>query len=147
MSAKSTEKEATTTAANAAEQEMAAQGAADKPVETDSKATGQKAKAGKAVKAGKEDAKTGEKAAKKPAAKKTSAKKTEKPEPKTDIFIEYQGHKILHSEVVEKVKAAFVKSGHRAAFIKSMQIYIKPEEAKAYYVINDNKYNGDVDLY
>lgn len=49
--------------------------------------------------------------------------------------------------VVDKVKAAFVASGHRVSSIKSLQIYIKPEENKAYYVINDNKYSGEVDLF
>ncbi len=144
MSAKSTEKEAASKAAKTADQEVTAQEAASKPVEAEAKTTGQKT--GKAVKAAKEE-KTAEKTTKRQTTKKTAAKKTERQEPKTDVFVEYQGRKILESEVIDKVKAAFVKSGHRAAFIKSMQIYIKPEEAKAYYVINDNKYSGDVDLY
>ena len=144
MSAKSTEKEATNKAAKAAEQEKTVREAAEKPVDTEVKTTEQKT--GKAVKAVKEE-KTAEKTTKKQAPKKPATKKTDKPELKTDVFIEYQGRKILETDIINKVKAAFVKSGHRASSIKSMQIYIKPEESKAYYVINDNKYNGDVDLY
>ena len=63
------------------------------------------------------------------------------------MYIEYQGRQAAEASVVEKVKAAFVASGHRASSIKSLQLYIKPEEFKAYYVINDGKYAGDVDLY
>ena len=89
------------------------------------------------------------KAAKKPAAKRSTAKKekAEKPELKPEVFIEYQHQQASQLSIVDKVKAAFVASGHRASSIKSLQIYIKPEEYKAYYVINDNKYNGEVDLF
>lgn len=94
-------------------------------------------------KAEKEEAK----AAKKPAAKKATPKKADKPELKPEVYIEYQGHQAGEASVIERVKAAFVASGHRASSIKSLQIYMKPEEFKAYYVINDGKYAGDVDLF
>lgn len=108
-----------------------------------------------AKKAAKDEAKPAEKkggkdeakAAKKTAAKKSAAKKADKPELKPDIYIEYQGKQAAETAVVEKVKAAFVASGHRASSIKSLQIYIKLEEFKAYYVINDGKYTGGVDLF
>ena len=48
--------------------------------------------------------------------------------------------------MVEKVKAQFVAEGHRAGNIKSLRIYIKPEDKAAYYVIND-KNAGRVDLF
>ena len=73
--------------------------------------------------------------------------KPEKPELKPEVFIEFQNRQASESSVVDKVKAAFVASGHRVSSIKSLQIYIKPEEYKAYYVINDNKYSGEVDLF
>ena len=37
-------------------------------------------------------------------------------------------------------------SGIRAGCIKTLNIYVKPEEYKAYYVIND-KFFGSVDLF
>ena len=61
--------------------------------------------------------------------------------------LEFQGRQAEQTSVVDKVKAAFVASGHRASSIKSLQIYMKPEEFKAYYVINDGKFAGDVDLF
>ena len=41
---------------------------------------------------------------------------------------------------------SFVAEGHRAGCIKTLNIYVKPEEYKAYYVIND-KFFGSVDLF
>ena len=43
-------------------------------------------------------------------------------------------------------KKQFVAEGHRAGCIKTLNIYVKPEEYKAYYVIND-KFFGSVDLF
>ncbi len=94
-------------------------------------------------KAEKESAKT----VKKPAARKAASKKADKTELKPEVFIEYQGQQAGETSVIEKVRAAFVASGHRASSIKSLQIYMKPEEFKAYYVINDGKYTGDVNLF
>ncbi len=95
----------------------------------------------------KNEEKTEEKAAKKSTAKKTGSKKTDKPELKPEVFIEYQGRQTLETAIIDKVKAAFVASGHRMASVKSLQIYVKPEEFKAYYVINSGKYTGAVDMF
>ncbi len=38
---------------------------------------------------------------------------------------------------MDKARAAYVAEGHRASSIKSLRLYIKPEERKAYYVINE----------
>lgn len=86
------------------------------------------------------------KAAKK-APRKAAAKKTDKPELKPEVYIEYQGQQAMEAAVIDKVKAAYVASGHRVSSIKSLQVYIKPEEFKAYYVINSGKYTGEVFLF
>ncbi|MBO5259096.1 MAG: hypothetical protein J6B26_01790 [Agathobacter sp.] len=86
-----------------------------------------------------------EKAAKKAPAKraaKTTAKKV-KEEAKIDIVLQYQTLEVSAAAVEEKVKAQFVAEGHRAGCIKTMSVYVKPEEYKAYYVIND-KFEGFV---
>ena len=49
-------------------------------------------------------------------------------------------------EAVEKAKAQFVAEGHRESSIKSLRVYLKPEDGAAYYVIND-KIAGRVDLF
>ncbi len=133
-------KEAKTTVAEAAEKVV-------EEVKADAKPAAVKAVKEETAAAEKKAEKEEAKAAKKPAAKKTTAKKADKPELKPEVFIEYQGRQAGQASVVEKVKAAFVSSGHRASSIKSLQIYMKPEEFKAYYVINDGKFAGDVDLF
>ena len=50
------------------------------------------------------------------------------------------------SEIVTRVKAAYVAEGHRESSIKALKIYMKPQEWKAYYVIN-NKIEGNIELF
>lgn len=77
---------------------------------------------------------------------KTTAKKAVKEEMKPEVFIQYQGQEAVVADAIEKAKAEFVADGHRVSSIKSLQIYLKPEEYAAYYVINQ-KFAGRVDLF
>ena len=79
----------------------------------------------------------------KPAAK-TTAKKAE--EVKTTTLVQYQNKEVDMTKVEERVKAQFVSEGHKSSDIKTVNIYVKPEEYSAYYVIND-KFSGRVDLF
>ena len=90
---------------------------------------------------------TEKKPAKKAAAKKTTAVKTEekKIEKKDEVFVQFAGEEFVVEDVMEKAKAAYIAEGHRACAIKSVRLYIKPEERKAYYVIND-KAAGCIEL-
>lgn len=86
-------------------------------------------------------------AAKKTAQKKTTRKTaTKKEASSTEVFVEFYGQQSSVESVEERVKAAFVAEGHKAGTIKSLKIYLKPEEQAAYYVIND-KFAGRVDLF
>lgn len=92
-----------------------------------------------------------EKKAEKPVAKKTTAKKTTEKKAATkkatkkaavkevveEVFFEYNGEQILSKELVERIKETWKNEGHRIGSIKSLRVYINPEERKAYYVIND----------
>lgn len=66
---------------------------------------------------------------------KTAEKKTTNKEPKTNIFIEYEGRSILAKDVLARSIKAY-KKFHRGVEIKRVELYIKPEENAAYYVIN-----------
>ena len=77
---------------------------------------------------------------KKAPAKKAAAKV------ETVITVQFQGNEVAISSVEEKVKAQFVAEGHKASSIKSLNIYVKPEEHSAYYVINGDV-TGRVDLF
>ena len=84
------------------------------------------------------------KAAKK--AKAATKAKKEKQPAKTEIIVQYQQNAANLGELEDKVKKQFVAEGHRAGCIKTLNIYVKPEEYMAYYVIND-KFFGSVDLF
>ena len=71
---------------------------------------------------------------KKPAAKKATAKKAEV-EPKVSAVVEYEGRSVLIKNIVAKAIKAY-KKANKGVVIKKVDIYIKPEENAAYYVIN-----------
>ena len=75
----------------------------------------------------------------------TKAKKEKQPA-KTEIIVQYQQNAANLGELEDKVKKQIVAEGHRAGCIKTLNFYVKPEEYKAYYVIND-KFFGSVDLF
>ncbi|MEE1250988.1 MAG: DUF6465 family protein [Lachnospiraceae bacterium] len=86
-------------------------------------------------------------AAKKTADKVTaSTKKAEKEVLIPEIYVQYAGRESNEKDIVERIKATYVAEGHRAGSIKSLQVYLKPEEDAAYYVINQ-KYAGRVSLF
>lgn len=90
--------------------------------------------------------------AKKAPAKKAPAKKapakttTAKKEVVTETYIQYAGQETLTSEILAKVKAAYVAEGHKESAIKSVKLYVKPEDSAVYYVINE-KAVGVVSLF
>ena len=78
-----------------------------------------------------------------PEAKKTVEKATEKvkkatakKEIKTTLFVEYYGKQVQEKDMIASVKKAWTKSGKKVADIKTMALYVKPEENSVYYVIN-----------
>ena len=73
------------------------------------------------------------------AEKKAAAKKTTKKAVKTTVVVQAAGKEITMEEAVEKVNAAWVEAGNKAADVKELAVYVKPEEAMIYYVVN-----GDV---
>ena len=77
---------------------------------------------------------------KKAPAKKATAKS------ETVITVQFQGNEVTVASVEEKVKAQFVAEGHKASSIKTLNVYVKPEERSAYYVINGDV-TGRVDLF
>ena len=83
--------------------------------------------------------------AKKPAARKSAKKSAEKPERVEEIYLQADGAEWNIADCKARAIAAYVAEGHRASSIKKLVIYLKPEEGKAYFVINDGM-NGSVDL-
>ena len=83
------------------------------------------------------------------AAKKTTvAKTTRKPaakkgtEVKADVFVQFGGKEFSEEAIMSKVVAAWEAEGKKASAIKRAKLYIKPEDGKEYYVINEGLKNG-----
>ena len=116
-----------------------------KVAEVEAKATEKLANVKETVKETKEAVKEEvKKAPKKKATRKTAAKKESESE--TEVFVEYYGQQSSVEEITNKVKEVFVSEGHRASTIKSLKLYLKPEDGFAYYVINE-KFAGRVPLF
>ncbi|MCI5639382.1 MAG: DUF6465 family protein [Lachnospiraceae bacterium] len=80
--------------------------------------------------------------AKKAEAKKTT-KRAKKPVEKVqEVFVEYGDQQYLTQDVIAKIHEKYKAEGHRVGAIKSLRVYINPEQGKAFYVIND-KANGE----
>ena len=73
---------------------------------------------------------------KKAPAKKAPAKKTAKKDIKVKAVVEYYGKQVEEKDMIAAVKKAWTKSGRKVADIKTIDLYIKPEEGAVYYVIN-----------
>ena len=77
------------------------------------------------------------KAVKTTAVKKTTAKKTTL---KETVYLQYLGKEIDKDDLMKKVKEVWTKElKNKVGDMKSVTLYLKPEENKAYFVIN-----GDV---
>lgn len=79
-------------------------------------------------------------AAKKTAAKKPAAKKAAIVAPKKFMVQTLAGAEISYDDIVKKVNKAISEN------IKSLEIYVKAEEGKAYYVVNGD-ITGAVELF
>lgn len=87
-------------------------------------------------------------AVKKPAAKAKKIVK-EKSAVVPEVFIQYTDNGKQEADIADiiaQIKALYVAEGHRESSIKSLKVYMKPQEWKAYYVIND-KIEGNIMIF
>jgi hypothetical protein len=61
------------------------------------------------------------------------------------IVLQYDGLDLNVAELKERVISAYVEAGHRRGRISKLNLYIKPEDRKVYYVIND-KISDSIDF-
>lgn len=102
-----------------------------------------KAKANPTVKkASKAAAETAKKVA---SSTKKAASAAKKATEKVTAYVEFSGKQISTAEIADKVREAYKASGKKGA-IKTIEIYVKPEENAAYYVINGNAEGAKIDL-
>ena len=67
------------------------------------------------------------------APKKTTAKKEAAPE--ASVMIEFAGKQFAAKKILDMATKAY-KAAHKGVAIKTIEIYVKPEESVAYYVVN-----------
>ena len=72
--------------------------------------------------------------------KETALKQPKKTTKKINTRVVFQllGNEIETTTLIEQAKAEFFATGGKEAEIKEIEIYIKPEDNAAYYVINGN---------
>ncbi len=73
-------------------------------------------------------------------------KEETKQEPAPEIILQYREYEASIDAVTDRVKSHYYAKGHAHGSIESIQIYVKPEDFTAYYVINDGVV-GKVDLF
>ena len=63
-----------------------------------------------------------------------------------EVVLQYREYEAKMEDVTARVKAHYVAKGNKEESIENLQIYVKPEEFTAYYVINDS-FCGKVNLF
>lgn len=58
---------------------------------------------------------------------------------KTDVITQSAGIEVSSEDIIARVKALWQEQGNKVKDITKIDVYLKPEEKKAYYVINGDK--------
>lgn len=58
---------------------------------------------------------------------------------KEEVFIQYGQHEVRATDIMDSAKTDFVSKGNKLSDIKEIQVYIKPSENAAYYVVNHSE--------
>ena len=83
---------------------------------------------------------------KKAAAEKKSPAKAAKKEAEQEMILQFGGREIKEKDLYERIQQIWIEGyGKKAEELKSLKVYVKPEEFTAYYVINDDV-TGSIDL-
>lgn len=72
--------------------------------------------------------------------------KTEEKDVAPEVILQYRGYEVDMEAVTKRVKSHYYSKGYKKGSISNLQIYMKPEEFTAYYVINDGVV-GKVNLF
>lgn len=61
-----------------------------------------------------------------------------------ELYIQFAGKEISQADIASRIREAYKESGATTS-ITSLKAYVKPEESKVYYVVNDD-ITGAIDL-
>lgn len=62
-----------------------------------------------------------------------------------EIYLQFAGLEFNSSGILNQAREAWIASGHDENAIESLKVYIKPEDAAAYYVVNETE-KGKIEL-
>ena len=65
---------------------------------------------------------------------------------KQQMILQYDGSEVEVSAIEAQIKKEWKDAGHKLTEIQTLDIYVKPQEAAAYYVINQ-EIEGKVNLF
>ena len=66
---------------------------------------------------------------------------------KANIVLQYGDRSISYDELVQNMKNKWIYDYKREIYdLKEMELYVKPEEDRVYYVINESEENGSFGL-
>ena len=57
---------------------------------------------------------------------------------KVNIFYQFSNHQVEQQDIVARIKNQWKEQGNMLKDLKDLVIYLKTEENKAYYIINEN---------
>lgn len=77
--------------------------------------------------------------------KEITKKTVSKKEMKTTLFVEYREKQVEDKTMIAAAKKAWANAGHKISDIKTLELYVKPEEEAIYYVINKTE-SGKVEF-
>ena len=55
---------------------------------------------------------------------------------KTNVYIEFYGEQINQADVVKDAEKIWKDAGNKPANLKKLELYIKPEDDRVYFVMN-----------
>ena len=58
---------------------------------------------------------------------------------KEEIYVQYARHEVRTSDIMDRAKSDYVSKGNKLSDIKEIQVYIKPRDNAAYYVVNHSE--------
>ena len=58
---------------------------------------------------------------------------------KEEVYVQYSQHEVRTTDIMDRAKADYVSKGNKITDIKEIQVYIKPADMAAYYVVNHSE--------
>ncbi|MBR5970277.1 MAG: hypothetical protein IK016_08030 [Lachnospiraceae bacterium] len=65
--------------------------------------------------------------------------KTAKAMAKTEVFLQFDDNELRIDDIVEKARTDYADKGGNPRSIKTLRVYVKPQDRAAYYVVNHDE--------